>query len=202
MTRRTRIVLLCFTVWMAASSSVRSQPPPPVVNSGKPGLEHKVLWQRLGIWDTVVTKSGAAGQPPQVAKGYAVVRTRLGGRFVQQTLKCNFDGNTFEEFCISGYDRGTQKFTSYWIDTLGTSHLCTIGYFDQASGTVIESGETSTPAGLVRSKIVTKYITDDLLDRSTYEVMPDGTERERMTVRLTRRLHPTPPHPVSDAKRR
>jgi hypothetical protein len=114
----------------------------------------------------------------------------LGGRFVQQRLTCDLGGQPFEELAISGYDNCQRRYVGVRMDTVGSGQLCTSGYYDDKTQTMTEAGQFLTADGVVHRKVVTHQLSQDRLDCTSYQLLPDGSDRKLLDVRLTRRANP------------
>jgi uncharacterized protein DUF1579 len=83
---------------------------------GRPGSEHKKLdplvGARDGADDFILTAKfwSDPKQPPVVATGTAHKRWIMGGRFIQANLKFEFEGETFEQLNVFGYDSAHKNF--------------------------------------------------------------------------------------------
>jgi hypothetical protein len=83
-----------------------------MAEAGKPGPEHRKLEPFVGNWTVSVKLWTAPGQPPAEVKGTAERRWIMGGRFVQETVKGECDGKSFEGLGLLGYDNTAKKFTT------------------------------------------------------------------------------------------
>jgi Protein of unknown function (DUF1579) len=124
---KTRLSAICVSAMFALALVVTSvvgrsddakSPPSPnavlkaLAEAGKPGTEHKKLQPFVGDWDVTLRLWTDPSQPPAELKGSAERRWILGGRFVQETFKGDFDGNPFEGMSVLGYDSAQKKFTN------------------------------------------------------------------------------------------
>jgi hypothetical protein len=82
-----------------------------MAEAGKPGAEHKKLQPFVGDWTLTVKLWTNPSQPPAEAKGTAERKWIMGGRFVQETVKVECHGKTFEGLGLLGYDNAQKKFT-------------------------------------------------------------------------------------------
>jgi Protein of unknown function (DUF1579) len=82
-----------------------------MAEAGRPGAEHKKLEPFVGDWNVTLKMWTDPSQPPAELKGTAERKWILGGRFVQETFKGEFDGKPFEGMGVLGYDSAQKKFT-------------------------------------------------------------------------------------------
>lgn len=87
---------------------------------------------------------------------------------------------------ITGYDKVKKKYVGIWIDTMSTSMMHTEGEFNEAANTLTEIGETNSPMGEMRMKMVCKHENKDKFLFTMYRLMPDGSENKMMEIVYTR----------------
>jgi hypothetical protein len=83
-----------------------------LAEAGQPGAEHKKLQPFVGDWTLTVKLWTDPSQPPAEAKGTVERKWIMGGRFVQETVKVECHGKTFEGLGLLGYDNAQKKFTA------------------------------------------------------------------------------------------
>jgi hypothetical protein len=85
----------------------------------QPGEEHARLTKALvGDWTT--KGKMYMGPAPMEFESSAKIEAVLGGRFVRQVVTGATPWGPFEGHGILGYNNGTKKFVSSWIDSMGT----------------------------------------------------------------------------------
>jgi hypothetical protein len=82
-----------------------------LAEAGKPGPEHKKLQPFVGDWTLTVKLWTDPSKSPAQAQGTAERKWIMGGRFVQETVKVECHGKTFEGLGLLGYDHAQKKFT-------------------------------------------------------------------------------------------
>ena len=110
-----------------------------LANAGKPGVEHQKLQPLVGDWNFTLKMWTDPSQPPAELKGTVERHWILGGRFVQETVRGECNGNAFEGLGLVGYDNGQKKFT-----TVRACGLC--GTISNSFSTLDASGKTFTCA--------------------------------------------------------
>jgi uncharacterized protein DUF1579 len=114
------LVLMVSTAWAddpGASTKLAAPPSPAaflklVAEAGKPGAEHQKLQPFVGDWNLTIKLWMDPSQPPAEIKGTVERRWIMGGRFVQELVKADFEGKPLEGLGLLGYDNGQKKFTS------------------------------------------------------------------------------------------
>src|SRR5438552_16689150 len=114
----TRVVLafVVATTGVAWAEDAKSPPSPDAVlkalaEAGKPGPEHKKLQSFVGDWDLTLKLWTNPSQPPAEVKATAERKWIMGGRFIQETVKGEYEGKAFEGLGLVGYDRGRKQYT-------------------------------------------------------------------------------------------
>ena len=126
---------------------------------GKLNENHKLLGELAGNW-TYTVKFWMNGDPtskPQESKGTATRKPLMGGRFYELDVAGKMqmpgpDGKMkdfdFKGMGLEGYDNAKQKFTSNWVDNMGTGMLMSLGTYDPATKTFTYTGEVEMMAGM------------------------------------------------------
>jgi hypothetical protein len=116
----TAALAIGLTVWLntsrAEDAKRTARPSPAAVISameeaGKPGPEHMRLQPFVGSWTVTARLWTDPNQPPAEIHGTAERKWVLGGRFVQESLKGEYEGKSFEGVGLLGYHPGEKKFT-------------------------------------------------------------------------------------------
>ena len=152
----------------------------------KPGEAHESFKQMVGKWDTESKNYMVDMENPSVTQGTATFRLLMGGRYLQQDLRGEYEGQKFEGMGISGFDNATKKYVGICIDNYGTGIMHSEGEFDPETDTMTEIAETSSPLGKMRMKMVAKHINDDKFTFSMYLLGPDDEEQKHMVITYTR----------------
>jgi hypothetical protein len=83
-----------------------------LAENGKPGAEHQRLQPFVGDWNLTVRLWTDASQPPAELTGTVERKWIMGGRFIQESVKGECHGKTFEGLGLLGYDSAQKKFTA------------------------------------------------------------------------------------------
>src|SRR5262249_15813738 len=78
----------------------------------------KKLQPFVGDWTFTLKLWSDPSQPPAELTGTIERQWIMGGRFVQETVKGEYDGKTFEGMGLLGYDNGQKKFTRALVSGL------------------------------------------------------------------------------------
>ena len=137
-------VVLVVRAGLAQAEDAKGPPSPDALlkalaEAGKPGAEHQKLQPFVGDWNLTVRVWTDPSQPPAEAKGTVERKWIMGGRFLQENVKTECHGKTFEGLGLVGYDPGQKKFTAVRVcglcgtishglatcDGSGTKFVCT-----------------------------------------------------------------------------
>lgn len=102
---------------MSLAADAKAPPSPEALlkalaEAGKPGSEHKKLEPFVGDWTFTAKLWTDPSQPPAVGTGTIKRQWIMGGRFVQETVKIEANGKSFEGMGLIGYDNAQKKFTT------------------------------------------------------------------------------------------
>lgn len=97
----------------------------------QPGPQHALLAKTAGKWTYSSTMYGLdPSAPPTKSSGTSEREMILGGRYLMEKDKGDFNGMPFEGIGITGYDNAQQKYINYWIDNFGTMMMTGLGTAD------------------------------------------------------------------------
>src|SRR5437660_11710810 len=120
---------------------------------------HKLLADLAGSWSTSV-KMMEPGKEPTVSKGSVTYKSIMNGRYFvgdhTGSMKMpGADGKmkdfTFKGMSVDGYDNVKQKFTSSWMDNMGTGIMAMEGTYDPATKKLTYIGEREKQPGMKTS---------------------------------------------------
>jgi hypothetical protein len=120
--------------------------------AGLPGDEHMNLRQMEGRWEVQVRYWPKPDAEPVTGRGSAIKEMVLGSRFLQTTYKGEWMGETFIGMGFEGYDNVKQKYTSLWMDTMGTMTYLAEGTADEEGKIWTYYGEYLDPAGNLKKQ--------------------------------------------------
>jgi hypothetical protein len=156
---------------------------------------HKLLADLAGSWSTSV-KMMEPGHEPTVSKGNVTYKSIMNGRYVIGDHSGNMkmpgaDGKmkdfAFKGMSADGYDNVKQKFTSSWMDNMGTGIMTMEGTYDPATKSFTYTGEMEMMPGMktpVRSVV---KVTDK--NHRTFEWYENrgGQEMKTLEIDYTRK---------------
>jgi len=162
----------------------------------KPGENHKVLGELAGTWNYKVKFWMAPGGPPSEASGTAIRKPMFDGRYFQLNVKGLMDmpgedgkmkKMEFQGMSIEAYDNVKQKFTSSWIDNMGTGIMMSEGTYDPSAKSFTFNSEMEPVPGM-KTK-VREVITVADKDHHKFEWYEDrgGQEVKTMEINYTRK---------------
>jgi hypothetical protein len=154
-----------------------------------PGEHHEHLKPLAGTWDLAVKYRMAPDAPWQESQAEGQVRWILGGRYLEERITSEVEGQPFEGLGIYGYDNYNKYYTSFWMDSMSTMTLSTTGRCD-ASGKEFTFTGTYNDA-FTGKKATAKYIWRVINETKhtveSYEQADDGTEYKNMEIVYTRK---------------
>jgi len=154
----------------------------------RPVEQHVKLASEAGTWDADVT-CWMPGEAPVQSKGTSIVTTKLGGLWLHDEFKGEFDGKPFEGGTLLGYSKEKQKYFGLWVSSMGSTPEVVWGTADASGKVITFDGEpTPCPMGMVTPRWVCRH-TD--ADHKTFEhwVKMDGATdyTKGLEIRYTRR---------------
>lgn len=82
-----------------------------MVEAGRPGPEHAKLQPLIGNWTFTLSMWTDPSQPPATVTGTVERKWVMGGRFVQENVRGQSGGESFEGLGMWGYDSQQKKFS-------------------------------------------------------------------------------------------
>lgn len=151
-----------------------------------PGKHHEKLDYLVGEWNTL-SNFPMMGMEPSAGKMTA--EWTLGGRFVNFHFKSpNMMGAPFHGIGYTGYNNVTQEYIGVWLDTMNTGIYYHTGDFSSDGKTISMVGESTTPMGPAKMKIVSKLVSDNEFVDTFYDMHGDEWV-ESGTITYTRVGH-------------
>jgi hypothetical protein len=153
-----------------------------------PGAQHQRLAQLEGTWTASTKMWMAPGAPAEVSAGTATYKMILGGRYLREKVEAQMMGMPFEGFGYTGYDNLQGAYVASWVDNFGTGIMISQGSWDDATSSLVMTGEAPDP---VSGKSITMRMVTRIVDANThiaefYQPGPDGQEFKGMEITYTR----------------
>ncbi len=157
------------------------------LEKAKPGEEHARLKMLVGKWKVETTTYGEEGKSPMKSEATAVVRPIFGGQYFREDYTGDFFGTKFTGMGIYGFDKGTKKFVSSWIDSMSTGIARSVGTA-MANGDIAFLGEYYDPVEerMVKTKFVLTLNSRKTHSGVYYSIAADGSEKKMMEFVYTR----------------
>lgn len=155
-----------------------------------PGEPHKMLAMDNGNWDCESTMwMGPDDQKPMKTKMASTSKMIMGGRYQESKYSGNMMGQPFEGVATVGYDNASKKYTSTWIDNMGTGVMMMTGDFDAATKTMNMSGECTDPMTGQKKKMRETFamVDDNTRKMEMFDTDPSGKEYKSMEIVMTRK---------------
>jgi hypothetical protein len=111
-----------------------------------PSKSHEVLNEIVGTW-TVESKFWTSpDSAPEVSKGSSKNTLVFGNRFLKQEYKAKSLGQDFYGVGYLGFNNGTKKYESNWMDNMNTSISYSTGSFCPKKRVLVLHGKGLCPA--------------------------------------------------------
>jgi hypothetical protein len=128
---------------------------------GQPGEPHKLFSILTGSWTTQTKEWMEPGKPPMESTGTAELKMLLDGRFLYQEYNGQMMGQPYSGIGIDGYDNLTKKYSTVWLDTMGTGVFLMEGTASADGKTITLRGSHPEPGGGKMSHRAVWKIVDD-----------------------------------------
>ena len=167
-----------------------------MMDNAKLNENHKLLGEMAGEWTYVVKMWMEPGQPPSESKGTMSRKAEMGGRYFIGQAAGKFqmpgpDGKMmemdFKGMSIEAYDNAKKKFTSAWIDSMGTGIMMSEGTYDPGSKTFTFHADYDMAPGMKTKIRETLKVTDKDHHLMEWYEMRGGQEMKTMEIAYTRK---------------
>lgn len=156
-----------------------------------PGEGHKILEGFVGTWDAKVTFMMEPGGEGMQSAGTSEMSWLLGNRFLMQKFEgaAMGEGASFSGIGITGYNNGTKKFESIWVDNEGTGMMITSGTVDAAGKVITQHGEYYDPSikKMVKFRYVTRIVSPTKVVFEMHKPDQSGKEYKCLEVAYTKK---------------
>ena len=156
------------------------------------GPEHHRLAKLAGTWDLVVEMWMAPGTPSSKSNAVMTADMILGGRYLRaQVIGESFAGPQapkFEGMLIEGFDNVSKRWTTTWIDNMGTGVMRAEATAPADAKKLEWIGTANDPlTGKPKAtREVQTFDGDDRWTSEMYDKGPDGKEFVTMKIMYTR----------------
>ncbi len=158
------------------------------MKAAMPGPEHEKMAKMAGKWKLAVTMWMAPGAPPQKSEATAEFKPILGGRYLQQEVRGDMNGQPFEGRGVEGYDNVTKERFGTWIDSMSTGAMVMKGKCaGDAKKCTLKGKVSDALAG--KEVPVSQTVTMNGDNNFTFEMLgpgPDGKMFKTMEIVYTR----------------
>ena len=143
----------------------------------QPGEPHKLFATLAGSWTTQAKEWMDPGKPPTESTGTAEMKMLLDGRFLYQEYNAQMMGQPYSGIGIDAYDNLTKKYTTVWMDSMGTGIFIMEGTASADGKTITLKGSHPEPGGGKMTHRALWKITDN--DNQVFEMYgAHGKEKE------------------------
>lgn len=153
-----------------------------------PNENHERLNHFVGTWNVTNRMWMEPGAEPMESTASTNVKWVLDGRFLMEEYKGDMMGTPFTGLGISGFDNHEGKYTSLWMDSMGTAVMKSTGSVDSSGKVFTYHGSYWDPWSKMDTncKFVLKITGKDSHTFTMYVLMPDGSEFKTMEMTYTR----------------
>ena len=151
-----------------------------------PGPQHKLLEKLAGKW-AITTRMWPGGPtaPPTESQGTSEMRMILGGRYLLEEVKGDFNGMPFEGMEIEGYDNFKKEHFIFWIDNMGTMMLTGTGSADSTGKVITYQSIYDDPMTGEKNKKMRQVVRIVSNDELAYEMYDSQQGKEIKTMEMT-----------------
>lgn len=159
------------------------------MKAGTPGDDHKFLEPMVGAWTVKVTSWETPGGPPTTSSGTAERAWVLGGRYLKESFKGEFNGMPFEGLGFTGFDNLKKKYFATWMDSMSTMTMMLTGTADRATKVVTMTGNmddamTGKPMAI---KSMTRILDNNRHIYEMYGPDKEGKQFKMMEIAYSRK---------------
>jgi len=153
-----------------------------------PGEPHKLFATLAGSWTTANKEWMEPGKPPTESTGTAEMKMLLDGRFLYQEFSGNMMGQPFSGVGIDAYDNMTKKYTTAWMDTMGTGIFMMEGTASADGKTITLRGSHPEPGGgKMTHRAVWKIVDNNTQTFDMYGAHHGGKEMKVLEITYSRK---------------
>lgn len=154
-----------------------------------PGAPHKALEGFAGSWEVKSKVWMVPGAPATESTGTSENKMILGGRYLEQHYEGTMMGGPFSGIGVTGFDNYKKKFTSTWIDSMGTAIMTMTGSFDKSGKVITSWGMMDDPAEkrTMKAKSVVTLIDADHHTYEAWHAAADGKMVKDLEISYTRK---------------
>ena len=154
-----------------------------------PGDVHKMIAAADGEW----TENVQMWMDPNTSTPTEAIITTsnemiLGGRYQLSKTKGTLMGMPFEGWSLLGYDNIKKKFTSTWVDNIGTGTITLEGIWNDATKSIELKGKSFDPSSGkdVEMRQNIKFIDNDHQEMQMFDTK-SGSEKKTVEIKMTRK---------------
>lgn len=154
------------------------------------GENHRLLQRGVGTWNAKGKFWMSPEAPPTESTGTSVCTSLMDGRFT----KIEYTGDPSEHMPgwtglgYYGYNNGTGKFESFWMDSMSTGMMTQTGTYNAAKKEFNWTGTWTDPLTkeTVKTRSVEKFPNDNTMILEMYETRPGKSEFKNLEIAYSR----------------
>ena len=154
-----------------------------------PGAEHKAMANLVGTWETTMKSYMDPSGTPTEQKGMSTFTSVMDGRYIMEKAEGEFMGQPFHGMGTFGYDNGTKKYVSTWVDNMGTGIMTGTGTSSDGGKTInmTTRGYDAMSGKEQEYRSVMHIMSADQYHFEMYGPGPDGKEMKMMEITYNRK---------------
>ena len=154
-----------------------------------PSDVHKMMASWDGKWNGTVSMWNSPGATPEISQESTTNSMIMGGRYQQGIHAGTMMGQPFEGRSLLAYDNAKRRFTSTWIDNMGTGLMVVAGPWDESTKSMTLKGMMVDPSAGTGKEVPVKEVFK-IIDEKTqvmemYGNAADGKEFKMMEIKYS-----------------
>lgn len=149
--------------------------------------EHDRLKPILGTWNARVSLWWDPNGEPHESTGVMVNTSILGGRYIEHHYQS--DDGYFQGQGLMGYNKTTQQYEGFWVDSMSTAMQLESGTYDPASRSYTMTSDMLCPMTkqLQHKRSILRIESDDRHVMESFFRADSGPELKSMEIVYTRK---------------
>lgn len=193
MRKLTALGILTVIVAVLCASGVYAQDLTPeqkkaMMEAATPGEHHKHLAQFAGKFEYSSKMWMVPGADPIKSKGTSESQMIMGGRFLKDSVKGEWNGMPFEGLALLGYDNTAGEYNYLWLDNFGTGVTRATGSCSEGGKKITFEGNMNSPGmpAPIKFKEIIRWVDEKSHVMEMYMTGPTGEMFKTMEITYKR----------------